>query len=162
MAKDFSASTMDTRTFEDHAEKLLKNLLYGNRRVAAITSKEVQLMGYKSLLQQLNRDLDPSISQLIEEMRTFVYPSDIALFLIAASKEDLIPQASDILDSIRQDRRLMSLNDLLAALAETANMPGAWAASLFGEMDAERDATPEVFIQKSTIDLSAMRRGMGL
>lgn len=162
MAKNFSASTMDTRTFEDHAEKLLKQLLYGNQRMAAITSKEVQLMSYKSLLQDLNSELDPNLTQLIQEMRTFVYPSDIALFLIAAAREELIPQATDILDSVRQDRRLMSLNDLLAALGETANMPGAWAASLFGEMDAERDATPEVFVQKSTIDLSAMRRGMGL
>lgn len=162
MMANFGTSSLDTEAFEVHSTKLLKNILHGGRQLAAITSKETQLMAHRSLLKKIDQELDPSLSSIIDEVSTFVYASDLALFLIAAKRTDLLPQAEEILDSVRQERRLMSLNDLLSALAETSKMPGTWAASLFGEMDAERDATPQVEERKATIDLAAMHRGMNL
>lgn len=159
---NFGTDTFDTAEFERHATRLLKQILSGRQRLAPITSKETQLMANKLLLQAVDKALEPSLSSMVDEVATFVYPSDLALFLIAAKKTDLMEQAQEILDSVRQERRLMSLNDLLAALASTSDMPGSWAASLFGEMDAERDATPEVFVKKPSIDLGAMQRGMRL
>jgi len=160
---NFGTSSMDTTAFEKHATALLREILRGGRQTtAAITSKDTQLMGHKILLQKLNRELEPSLIELIDEMQTFVYPSDLALFFIAASRTNLLSQADEIIESVRRERRLMSLNDLLGALASTSDMPGSWAASLFGEMDAERDATPQVEVRKATIDLAAMQRGMKL
>lgn len=158
---NFGTDTFDTESFEKHATKLLTQILGGNQRLAAITSKETHLMANKTLLRKLNDELSPSISEMIREMSTYVYPSDIALLLIAAHQDGLLDQAQEILDSVMQERRLMSLNDLLGALAESSKMPGSWAASLFGEMDSERDAVPTVVEKKPTIDLSAMQRGMG-
>jgi hypothetical protein len=152
----------DTATFENHATALLRQILSGRQRMAAITSKETQLMAHKQLLQRVDGEFEPSLRAMIDEMQTFVHPSDLALFVIAAKRTELIPQAQEILDSVRQERRLMSLNDLLGALASTSDMPGSWAASLFGEMDAERDSTPQLEVKKATIDLAAMHRGMGL
>jgi len=160
---NFGIDTFDTAEFERHTTKLLKEIIRGGRtRTAAITSKDTQLTGHKLFLQKINGELRPSLIELIDEMQTFVYPSDLALFLIAAKRTDLMAQAQEIIDSVRQERRLMSLNDLLGALASTSNMPGSWAASLFGEMDAERDATPELQVKKASIDLGAMHRGMRL
>lgn len=159
---NFGTDSFDTDSFERHATALLKQILGGRQRMAAITSKETQLMAHRTLLQKVNEEMEPSLSRMIDEMATFVYPSDLALFLIAAKRTNLIPQAQDILDSVIQERRLMSLNDLLSALASTSHMPGSWAASLFGEMDAERDSTPQLEIPKATIDLAAMHRGMKL
>lgn len=166
MGGNFGTNSLDTEAFESHATKLLKEILYGRQRTAAITSKETQLMAHKLLLKKIDEEIEPSLSQLIEEMATFVYPSDLALFLIAAKRTDLtkgtelMKQAQEIIDSVIQERRLMSLNDLLSALASTSQMPGSWAAALFGEMDAERDATPPVEQKKASIDLAAMHRGM--
>lgn len=160
--ENFGTSSLDTEAFEKHATALLRQILGGRQRMAPITSKETQLMAHRGLLQKLNGELEPSLSSLMDEMATFVYPSDLALFFVAAKRTDLMAQAEEIVDSVRQERRLMSLNDLLSALAETSQMPGSWATSLFGEMDAERDATPQVQVRKATIDLAAMRRGMGL
>lgn len=168
MSGNFGTSSLDTQAFEKHATKLLKEILYGRQRTSAITSKETQLMAHKLLLKKIDGEIEPSLSKLIDEMETFVYPSDLALFLIAAKRTDmakgteLMKQAQEIIDSVIQERRLMSLNDLLSALASTSQMPGSWAASLFGEMDAERDATPPVEEKKATIDLAAMHRGMRL
>lgn len=158
---NFGTDTFDTDTFEQHATKLLNQVLGGNQRLAAITSKETHIMANKTLLRKLNEELSPSISEMIREMATYVYPSDIALLLIAAHRDGLMEQAIDILDSVMQERRLMSFNDLIGALAESSKMPGSWAASLFGEMDAERDAVPAIVERKPSIDLSAMQRGMG-
>jgi len=160
---NFGTDTFDTGEFERHTAVLLKEILRGGRtRTAAITSKDTQLTGHKLFLKKINEELQPSLLELIDEMQTFVYPSDLALFFIAAKRTDLMAQAQEIIESVRQERRLMSLNDLLSALASTSNMPGSWAASLFGEMDAERDATPQLQEKKATIDLAAMHRGMGL
>ena len=159
---NFGTDSFDTESFERHATKLLKEILGGRQRMAAITSKETQLMKHRSLLQKINGELEPPLTKMIDEMATFVYASDLALFLIAAKRTSLMPQAQEILDSVLQERRLMSLNDLLSALASTSDMPGSWAASLFGEMDAERDSTPQVEERKATIDLAAMQRGMNL
>lgn len=157
---NFGTSSLDTEAFEKHSTALLKEVLRGRQRMAAITSKETQLMAHKTMLQQIDKELDPSLYQIIDEVATFIYASDLALFLIAATREGLRAEAEDILDAVRQERRLMSLNDLLSALAETSKMPGTWAASLFGEMDSERDATPYVEPRKASIDLGAMQRGM--
>ena len=165
---NFGTNSLDIREFEDHATKLLQELILGMKNRSPITSKETQLMAHKALLQKINAEVEPSLLKLIDEMSTFVYPSDLALFLIAAKRTDiskgtnLMTQAQEIIDSVIQERRLMSLNDLLSALASTAQMPGSWAASLFGEMDAERDSTPHVEERKATIDLAAMYRGMGI
>ena len=161
MSGNFGTSSLDTEAFEKHATKLLREILFGRQRTAAITSKETQLMANKIVLKRINEEIEPSLVQLIGEMETFVYPSDLALFLIAAKRTDmakgteLMKQAQEIIDSVIQERRLMSLNDLLSALSSTSQMPGSWAASLFGEMDAERDATLPVEVTKASIELAA-------
>lgn len=159
---NFGTDSFDTESFERHATALLRQILGGRQRMAAITSKETQLMAHRTMLQAINRELEPDLTSRINSMGTFVYPSDLALFFIAAKKTNLMEQAQEIADTVERERRLMSFNDLISALAETSSMPGSWAASLFGEMDAERDATPTVAAVKPTIDLAAMHRGMRL
>lgn len=157
---NFGTSSLDTTSFERHSTALLKQIISGNQSMAPITSKETQLMTHKHTIKNINEDLDRSLIKLMTDMSTFVYPSDLALFLIAAKNSDLMDEAREIIDSVMQDRRLMSLNDLLSALASSSSMPGSWAASLFGAMDAERDATPKLEVKKASIDLAAMQRGM--
>lgn len=157
---NFGTNSLDTEAFERHSTALLRQIISGKQSVAPITSKETQLMAHKHTIKKINEELETSLTKLMDDMATFVYPSDLVLFLIAAKNSDLMSEAQEIVDSVMQDRRLMSLNDLLAALASSSSMPGSWAASLFGSMDAERDATPKLEVKKASIDLAAMHRGM--
>lgn len=159
---NFGTDSFDTESFERHATRLLKQIIGDRQSMAAITSKETQLMAHRTMLKAIDMELDPGLISRIDSMGTFVYPSDLALFFIAAKKTNLMEQAREIADTVERERRLMSFNDLISALAETSSMPGSWAASLFGEMDAERDATPSAPVVKPTIDLAAMHRGMRL
>ena len=125
-------SGFDFESFEKHAKKVLISILNSQKPISIVTEKERLLVENKTLLRNINNTLEPSLYRLILETETYIYPSDLALFFITASKENLMNEAAEILDSAVQDRRLMSLNDLLSALAATANMPGTWAAAMYG------------------------------
>lgn len=153
-------SFLDNSTFEKNSTIILRRILNKRLDVSAITHKDSVLIENAGLLNELNSKLSPDLLQMSYEMETFVYPGDIALFLIAASQNNLLKEAEEILDSVRHERRLMSLSDLLSALSESANMPGSWAAAMFGELNAERDSVPEQTITKSSIDLDAIKRGL--
>lgn len=157
---NFGTNSLDTEAFERHTTALLEQVIRGRQKMSPITSKETQLMAHRSLLTEIDKELDSSFVTLMHDMSTFVYPSDLALFFIAAKNSNLMDEAKEIVDSVMQDRRLMSLNNLLSALASSSSMPGSWAASLFGEMDGERDATPKIEVKKASIDLAAMHRGL--
>lgn len=153
-------SNFDTSAFERHAFIILRKVLAGRKDITIITQKEALLTQNQKTLMYINESIEPNVLELAERLKTLIYPSDLALLMIAAEKEDILDEALDIIDSVEKDRRVMSLNDLMSALGDTAEMPGAWSASLYGELGVERDSKPELNVKKSTVDLSSMIKGM--
>lgn len=153
-------SSFDESAFERHAFLVLKKVLIGNKAINVITQKETLLTRNQKLLMYINESIEPSLMEVCNELQTLVYPSDLALFVLAAEKEQILDEALDVIDIIRQDRRVMSLNDLMAILSDSAEMPGAWAAGLYGELGVERDAKPALEVKKSSVNLADMIKGM--
>lgn len=148
--------------FEPHAERMILKLISQRKLIPPITGKETAIHKRAGDILRLNEEISEGIPALVFNTRSYVFASDLVLFLLASWDYGILEDAKDILLTMRQDERSMSLSDLMSALEDTkGGVPGGWAASLYGELGAEKNAKP---MQKAprvpTVNLSDMMKRM--
>jgi hypothetical protein len=139
--------------FDKRLVSFIQGILFFHS-MTAISGAERIFMEKAADLRQLDKDLEVPLVNLLRDMQNYAPLQEVLFFLLAARELGQTQGAYEALEAVMSEGRVVSGEDLDEILAQSAEMPMAWAVALLGKEES-RNTPPRV--STSSIDLNKLR-----